>query len=59
MCDIETLSIDRIKQGTFLRINHAETGYQKLVPDPFLILLFHARRYFENKIFWNKIIKKP
>ena len=37
---------------------------QKLVPDPFLILVnnpkqpLHARNYFKNKIFW-KIIKKP
>ena len=39
--------------------------YQKLVPDPSLILVnnpkqpLHARNYFENKIFWKKIIKKP
>ena len=65
MCDFETLSIDRIKNGTFLWINHAENGHQKLVPDPFLILLnnpkqlFHARSSFKNKIYWNKVIKKP
>ena len=38
---------------------------QKLVPDPFLILVnnpkqsFHLRNYFKNKIFWKRIIKKP
>ena len=38
--------------------------HQKLVPDPFLILvnnpkqLLHAKNSFENKIFWKRIIKK-
>ena len=38
---------------------------QKLLQDPFLILVsnpkqpLHARNYFENKIFWRRIIKKP
>ena len=37
--------------------NHAEDVHQKLIPDPFLILLknpkqpLHARDSFENKIF--------
>ena len=37
--------------------NHAENVYQKLVPDPFLILVnnpkqpLHARTSIENKIF--------
>ena len=38
--------------------------YQKLVPDPFLILInnprkpLHARSSFKNKLFWKRIIKK-
>ena len=38
---------------------------QKLVPDPFLSLLnnpkqpFHARNSSKNKVFWQRIIKKP
>ena len=45
--------------------NHAENVHQKLVPDPFLILVndpkqpLHAINYFKNKIFWKRIIKKP
>ena len=37
--------------------NHAENVHQKVVPDPFLILVnnpkqpLHARNYFKNKIF--------
>ena len=36
--------------------NHAENVHQRLVPDPFLILVYspkqplHARNYFKNKI---------
>ena len=43
--------------------NYAENKHQKLVPDPFLILVnnpkqpLHARNYFKNKIFWKIIIK--
>ena len=37
--DIETLSIDRVLNTTFLWKNHAENVHQKLVPDPFIILL--------------------
>ena len=38
---------------------------QKLAPDPFLILLnnakppLHARNYFKNKVFRQRIIKRP
>ena len=45
------------KQGTFLWKNHAENVHQRLVPDPFFILVnnvkqpLHARNYFKNKIF--------
>ena len=46
MCDIETLSIDRIKKVTFLWINHAENGHQKLAPDPFWILLNNPNSHF-------------
>ena len=63
-CDIETLSIDRVlSKEHFWRENHAENVHQKLVPDPFLILVnnlnqpFHARNYFKNKLFWKRIIK--
>ena len=38
-CDIETLSIDRVLNTTFLWKNRAENVHQKLVPDPFIILL--------------------
>ena len=54
-----------IKWGTSSWQNHAENVYQKLVPDPFLILLcnlkqpLHARYSFKNKVFWKKTIKKP
>ena len=63
-CDIETLFIDRVKQGTFLSKNHAENVHEKLVPDPFLILIYNlkqplcARNSFKIKIFWQRIIKK-
>ena len=45
--------------------NHAKNVYQKVAPNPFLILLnnpklpLHARKYFKNKTFWKSIIKKP
>ena len=65
-CDTDTLFIDReLNKEHFYEKNNAENGHQKLVPDPFLILLnnpkepLHARSSFKNKIFWNKIIKKP
>ena len=54
-----------IKWKTFLWENHAEYVHQKLVPDPFLILVnnpkqpLHARNSFKNKIFWKRIIKQP
>ena len=53
--DNETLSIT---QGSLWK-NHVKNEHQKLVPDPFLILvnnpnqLLYARNYFENKIFLN------
>ena len=43
--------------------NHAENVHQKLVPDPFFILVnnpkqpFDARTFFKNKIFRKGIIK--
>ena len=48
-----------------LQKNHAENVHQKLVPNPFLILLnnpkhpFGARNSFKNKVFSKRIIKKP
>ena len=45
------------KLGTFVRKNHAENVHQKLVPDPFLILLntpkqpLDTRNFFKNKVF--------
>ena len=49
---------ETFKQGTFLCKNHANV-HQKLVPDPFLILVnnpkqpLHARNSFKNKVFWK------
>ena len=46
-----------MKQGTFSWKIYEENMHQKLVPDPFLILLnnpeqpLHPRNYFKNKIF--------
>ena len=59
--DIDTLAIDRV-----LNKEHFYAGnvHQKLVPDPFLILLnnpkqpLQSRNSFKNKIFWQRIIKK-
>ena len=49
--------------------NHGENVHQKLVPNPFLILVnndfdfgkqtLHARNYFKNTMFSERIIKKP
>ena len=45
--------------------NHAENVHQKLVSDPFIILVnnpkqsSHARNSFKNKIFWKRIVNKP
>ena len=54
----ETLSIDRVLiKEQFYGKNHAENVHQKLVPDPFLLLVnipkqpLHARSCFKNKIF--------
>ena len=65
-CDIETLAIDRVLNAKhYYGKNHAENVYQKLVPDPFLVLpnnpkqILHAGNSFENKTFWKMIIKKP
>ena len=43
--------------------NHACNGQQKLVSDPFLIMVnnlkrLYARNSFKNKIFWKKNYKK-
>ena len=57
----ETLLIDR----TFFWKNHSENVHEKVVLDFFLILVnirkkpLHARHYFQNKIFWKRITKKP
>ena len=43
--------------------NHTGNMHQKLVPDPFFIIVknikqaLHARNYFKNKIFQKGIIK--
>ena len=56
--DIETLSIDRVlNRKHFYEKNYAENVQQKVVPDPFLILVntpkqsLHATNYFKNKTF--------
>ena len=42
---------------------HAENVHEKLVPDPFFILInnpkqpFHARNYFKRKIFERELSK--
>ena len=52
----KTVSLS-IKYRIFLWKNHAENVHQKLVSDPFIILLnnpkqpLHARNSFQNKIF--------
>ena len=57
---IETLSIDRVLNEEHF---YGKIVHQKLVPDPFFILvnnpkqLLHARNSFKNKIFWKGIIK--
>ena len=44
--------------------NHAENVHQRLVPDPFLILVnnskqsLYAINSFKNKIFWKRVVKK-
>ena len=46
-----------MKQGTFSWKNYEENTHQKLVPDPFLILVnnpeqpLHPRNHFKNKTF--------
>ena len=53
-----------MRRNIFLK-NHAENRYQKLVPDPFLILinnpkqLLYTKNSFQNEIFWIRIIRKP
>ena len=55
------LSIDRVLS----KENHAKNMHQKLVADPFLILVnnpkqpLHMQNYFQNKMFLKRIIKKP
>ena len=52
-------------EATFLWKSYPENVNQKLVPDPFLILVYtskqslNARNYFKNKIFSKRIIKMP
>ena len=60
--DIETLSIYRVLNKKHF---HVKIMHQKLVLDPFLILVnnpehpLHARNSFKSKIFWQGVIKKP
>ena len=53
--DIENLSIDRVLNKEHLYgKSHAENMHQKLVPDPFLILVKNPKQplhSFKNKIF--------
>ena len=62
---IESLSNDSVLNNKHLWKNRAENLHQKLVPDPFLILVnntkqpWHWRNSFKNKISWKRIIKKP
>ena len=58
-------NIDRVLNKELLLENHAENVHQRLFPDPFLTLVnnpkkpLHARNFFNNKIFWKRIIKMP
>ena len=65
MYDIETLTINRVlNKEHFCWKNHVENVQEKLVRNPFLILVnnpkqpLYARNSFEIKIFWKRIIKK-
>ena len=60
------VSIDRVlNKEHFIWENHAENKHQKLVPDPFLILLFnlkqpsHARNSFKKRYFERGSSKSP
>ena len=61
--DIETLSIDRVLNKEHLFKNYAENINQKVVPEPFFVLVnnpkqpLHAWNSFKNNIFWKGIIK--
>ena len=63
MYDIEALYIDRLLNKEFFCKNHAENVHQKLLSDPFFILVnkpkqqLNAINCFKNKIFWKGIIK--
>ena len=53
-----------IKKGAFVWKKHGENMHQKLIPDPFLILVnnlkqpLHTGNSFTNQIFWKRIIEK-
>ena len=63
-CDTQTLSIIRVSNKEQFYGKVIQNVDQKLVLDPFLILLYklkqplHARNSFKNKIFWKSISKK-
>ena len=48
--DIETLSIDGVLSKEHLLENHSKNGHQRLVPDPFLILLNNSKQPLHEKI---------
>ena len=60
---IKTLSISKVLSKEHFYGKMQENGHQKLVPDPFFILVnnpkqsLRARNSFRNKIFWKGIIK--
>ena len=62
---LELCSLIEYEIWNIFKENHAENVHQKLVPNPFLILVnnpkqpLHAVNSFKNKIFWKRIIKKP
>ena len=62
--DIANLSTDVALEKEHLYEKTMQKIPQKLIPDPFLILVnnpkqpLHARNSFTNRIFWKRIIKK-
>ena len=63
--EIEILSVDGVSHKERFNGKSCRKCNLELFPDPFLVLVnnlkqpLHTRNFFENKIFWKRIIKKP
>ena len=63
--DIETLPIRTVlNEEHFFFVKSYKNVHKRLVPDSFLILVINPKqplqaKYFKNKIFWKRLIKKP